>query len=308
MLDSKLLQTLASVIETNGFERAAAQLGVTQSAVSQRIKQLEVMVGQPLLVRSQPLEPTAAGKTLLQHYKQIKLLELDLMQHLRPEAGSSTLNMLSIGVDADSLSSWLMPALLPLIKQYGLQLRMLPAELLADPDAKQDSTHLCGWLSHDSTTTHGSQCQHLGMIRYHCVCTPAYHQNHFADGLTPSALAQAHAVVLHGQPTRHAGYLQHMAAYQGSFPFSSMPTPDAMLGFIKAGLGYGLIPQALLDNLAENTGLVVVGAPLHLPLYWHHWRAEPAIARILGEALLAARQVQRDEHHHPSTAEATGND
>ena len=296
MLDSKLLQTLASVIETNGFERAAAQLGVTQSAVSQRIKQLEVMVGQPLLVRSQPLEPTAAGKTLLQHYKQIKLLELDLMQHLKPEAGISTLNMLSIGADADSLSSWLMQALLPLIKQYALQLRILPGEHLADPATRQNSTHLCGWLSHDGTTTHGSQCLHLGMIRYQCVCTPAYRESHFADGVTPSSLPHAHAVVLHGQQARHADYLQTLAAYQGSFPFSSMPTPDTMFDFIQAGLGYGLIPQEFLDHVAANAELVTLGAPLHLPLYWHHWRAEPAIARALGEALLAARQARHDEH------------
>ncbi len=308
MLDSKLLQTLASVIETNGFERAAAQLGVTQSAVSQRIKQLEVMVGRPLLVRSQPLEPTAAGKTLLQHYKQIKLLELDLMQHLKPQADISTMNMLSIGADADSLSSWLMPALLPLIKQHELQLRILPGEHLTDPATRQNSAHLCGWLSHDSTTAHGSQCQDLGMVRYQCVCTPAYRQSHFPDGMTPTSLAHAHAVVLHDQQTRHADYLQQLVGYQGGFPFSSMPTPDAMLDFIHTGLGYGLIPQEFLDHMAENDRLVTLGAPLHLPLYWHHWRAEPAIARALGEALLAARQVRHDEHSKRSAGVIARND
>ncbi|WP_256061198.1 LysR family transcriptional regulator, partial [Klebsiella pneumoniae] len=35
-----------------GFERAAQKLCITQSAVSQRIKQLENMFGQPLLVRT----------------------------------------------------------------------------------------------------------------------------------------------------------------------------------------------------------------------------------------------------------------
>jgi LysR family transcriptional regulator (chromosome initiation inhibitor) len=308
MLDSKLLQTLASVIETNGFERAAAQLGVTQSAVSQRIKQLEVMVGQPLLVRSQPLEPTAAGKSLLQHYKQIKLLELDLMQHLKPEPGNSTLNMLSIGADADSLSSWLLPALLPLVKQQGLQLRILPGEQVTDPANALNSGHLCGWLSHDSTTMHGSQCQHLGEILYQCVCTHAFRESHFPDGMNASSLAHAHAVILHGQQTRHAGYLYQRTAYQGCFPFSSMPTPDAMLDFIQAGLGYGLLPHAFLEQAANHASLVNLGAPLHLPLYWHHWRAEPAIARALGEALLAARQVRHDEHSKVSAGVIARND
>jgi len=172
MLDSKLLLTLASVIETNGFERAAAQLGITQSAVSQRIKQLESLLGQPLLIRSQPIEATSVGKTLLQHYKQIKMLELDLMQHLKPESRDGVLNILSIGADADSLSSWLIPALLPLMHQHDLQLRILPSEHLPDPATAQCPAHLCGWLSHSSTTIHGSQCLYLGDIMPHRWLAP----------------------------------------------------------------------------------------------------------------------------------------
>ncbi|EPN46153.1 chromosome replication initiation inhibitor protein, partial [Pseudomonas syringae pv. actinidiae ICMP 18807] len=41
MFDYKLLSALAAVIEQAGFERAAQVLGLSQSAISQRIKLLE---------------------------------------------------------------------------------------------------------------------------------------------------------------------------------------------------------------------------------------------------------------------------
>lgn len=40
LFDYKLLAALAAVVEQGGFERAAQALGLSQSAVSQRIKQL----------------------------------------------------------------------------------------------------------------------------------------------------------------------------------------------------------------------------------------------------------------------------
>lgn len=45
--DYRTLQALDAVIRERGFERAAQKLCITQSAVSQRIKQLENMFGQP---------------------------------------------------------------------------------------------------------------------------------------------------------------------------------------------------------------------------------------------------------------------
>lgn len=61
MFDYKLLAALGAVVEQGGFERAAQLLGLSQSAVSQRIKLLETRVGQPVLVRSTPQRPPNWG-------------------------------------------------------------------------------------------------------------------------------------------------------------------------------------------------------------------------------------------------------
>ena len=78
MLDYKLLAALAAVVEQAGFERAAQALGLSQSAVSQRIKLLEARVGQPVLVRALPPVPTEIGRRLLNHVQQVRLLERDI--------------------------------------------------------------------------------------------------------------------------------------------------------------------------------------------------------------------------------------
>ena len=74
MLDAKHLQALAAVITEQSFEKAARALFLTQSAVSQRIRQLEEQVGQMLVVRSVPVRPTPAGMAVLRHDRQLAVL------------------------------------------------------------------------------------------------------------------------------------------------------------------------------------------------------------------------------------------
>ena len=59
------LRTLESVVRLRGFGRAAEELNVTQSAVSQHVKSLEEWLGHKLLNRKHQLtEPTEAGERL----------------------------------------------------------------------------------------------------------------------------------------------------------------------------------------------------------------------------------------------------
>lgn len=48
--DPDALECLAAIVEEGGFERAAVRLSITQSAVSQRLRSLEVQVGTVLRI------------------------------------------------------------------------------------------------------------------------------------------------------------------------------------------------------------------------------------------------------------------
>lgn len=70
------LRALAAVVRTGSFTAAAAELGYTQSAVSQQVSALEQEVGQRLLER-RPVRPTPAGARLAEHAARI-LLRVDV--------------------------------------------------------------------------------------------------------------------------------------------------------------------------------------------------------------------------------------
>ena len=62
------VRVLAAVDDSGSYSRAAAALGVTQSAVSQHVAALERLVGQPLVEpRSRPVQLTVAGRVLAEH-------------------------------------------------------------------------------------------------------------------------------------------------------------------------------------------------------------------------------------------------
>ena len=106
MFDYKLLAALAAVIEQGGFERAAQVLGLSQSAISQRIKLLEARVGQPVLVRATPPSPTEVGRQLLNHVQQVRLLERDLQRQVPALDEEGMPERLRIALNADSLATW----------------------------------------------------------------------------------------------------------------------------------------------------------------------------------------------------------
>ncbi|MBC9895173.1 LysR family transcriptional regulator, partial [Salmonella enterica subsp. enterica serovar Panama] len=108
--DYRTLQALDAVIRERGFERAAQKLCITQSAVSQRIKQLENMFGQPLLVRTVPPRPTEQGQKLLALLRQVELLE---EEWLGDEQTGSTPLLLSLAGNADRPGARLPPAPAP---------------------------------------------------------------------------------------------------------------------------------------------------------------------------------------------------
>ena len=65
-LDVESLRTLIAVLDRGGMTRAAQHLGVSQSAVSWKIKRLEQRVGHPLLIRDgHDLRPTREGRVVL---------------------------------------------------------------------------------------------------------------------------------------------------------------------------------------------------------------------------------------------------
>src|ERR1700744_3795999 len=62
------LLTWVALVQTGSVSEASRKLGISQAAVSQRVKLLEEIFGTSLLDRtSRPAHPTAAGDRLFEH-------------------------------------------------------------------------------------------------------------------------------------------------------------------------------------------------------------------------------------------------
>lgn len=93
-MDTQNFKTLIAVIELGSFSKAASELCVTQSAVSQRIKLMEERYGHTLVDRSgQAPHPTNAGLIVRKIAEQILKLEKNLEIELK---GLSSKNRLSL--------------------------------------------------------------------------------------------------------------------------------------------------------------------------------------------------------------------
>jgi len=136
IFDPHALECLAAIVEEGSFDRAAVRLSITQSAVSQRLRTLEMQAGAVLIVRTRPLKATSAGRYLLKHALQLRLLRADLdrdLQALAPREAHSVQGQerMAIAVNADSIATWVLPAL------QGLAQSGMALEIITDD---QDST------------------------------------------------------------------------------------------------------------------------------------------------------------------------
>ena len=98
-IDIESLRTLRAVVDTGSFTLAADALGMTQSAVSHKVKRLEERVGLDLVVRGAVVTATADGADLLRFADRIVGAHDEAVAHLtRSELeGSLTLGSNVIG-------------------------------------------------------------------------------------------------------------------------------------------------------------------------------------------------------------------
>ncbi len=114
------LQTLAQVAESGSFLAAAGKLGLTQPAVSLRIRELEQLVGMRLIERvGRKAAPTTAGKTLLGYVKQIDHTLDEALRSLARQSGSVS-GQVRLGTGATACIYLLPPVLRALKSRYPL--------------------------------------------------------------------------------------------------------------------------------------------------------------------------------------------
>ena len=272
MFDYKLLSALAAVVEQAGFERAAHVLGLSQSAVSQRIKLLEARVGQPVLVRAVPPTPTDIGRRLLNHVQQVRLLERDLQGQVPALDEEGLPERLRIALNADSLATWWAEA----IGEFCAQRAMLLDLVVEDQDVglkRMRAGDVAACVCGSERPVSGARSLALGAMRYRALASPAFMARYFAQGIDQHSLRQAPAIVFGPDDLLQHRYLASLGV-EGSFVHHLCPSSEGFIRLTEAGLGWGLMPELHVQEHLASRALVelVPGRAIDVPLYWHHWR------------------------------------
>ena len=133
MFDALLLKTFVTVVDEDGFSRAAQKLHLTQSAVSGHVRRLEEQIGKPLLTRTtRSQQLTADGERLVSYARTILALNRDAWTDLTRTPFHGRLR---IGVSEDFVEPRLLRTVQDFAAQYpGMKIEVqvnIPGTLLA---------------------------------------------------------------------------------------------------------------------------------------------------------------------------------
>ena len=139
--DLHALEIASVVIERGSMSASAAQLGLTQSAVSQAVKRAEAQLEVALIHRERrPLVPTEAGRLLLDHIKDITIRAERAIEDIRAAAFQPERQDLRIGM-VDTFASSVGPALTRDLIEGALALRVSAFSGLAYSHAQALKDH-----------------------------------------------------------------------------------------------------------------------------------------------------------------------
>ena len=296
-LDYRALAVLDAVVTQGSFEKAALALGISQPAVSQRIKALEDAAGRLLIVRGQPAVATGLGQRLVSHHRNVKLMEAALDIDL---GNKVSMPEIGLAVDAASLATWFPLSLQPLLSPPRCQLHVQQAERAMALHLVQEGSVFGSVVAGEADPGRaarvampgGPEVKPLGVLRYVCVATPVFAGHWFGDGFALDAAQLAPAVV--SDADMMAGFLRDVLSLKGPYPHHTMPPSAASLECLHGSLAYGLMPLPQVARALDDGRLVDL-APGHyvdVTLHWHAWKLDTPFTRALDEQIVAtARRV-----------------
>lgn len=283
--DREHLATLLAVVEEGTLDAAARRLRITPSAVSQRLKAFEESVGRVLLVRTKPARPTEPGEALVRMARQLALLEHEADQALG--TGSEGVTTIPIAVNADSMSTWILPALERVSRAHPTVFEL----------HRDDQDHTAGWLAAGTVMgavtsqrepVPGCTSTPLGRMTYRPRAAPAFAERWFPSAPDAASLAVAPVVVFDAKDQLQAIYAKRVARRPVDPPRHLVPASADFALAVRLGLGWGMLP----DEQAEGTVLLDETRQVDVALHWQQWNLRsPLLDAVAAEVVATGREV-----------------
>ncbi len=255
------LKAFAAVARHKSFTRAAAELGLTQSAVSRSVRELEEEIDQRLFDRTtRQVELTDAGQHLSQRI--CHLIE-EVEQTLRESHGASRPSQGMVQIATDPvLSSMSVPAWLAGCRKAW------PAIAIHLKDRSQESVlqsvrsgEVDFGIATDPQSSDDLYCEPLCIDPYHAVL-PAQHPLALLDAIAWGDLCNANVLTLDQQCGMQPAVekaLSNNHVRTGSLQL--LGHFAAVFGMVALGLGIGVVPSRAQAGASSGGGHAATAAP-----------------------------------------------
>lgn len=286
MIDYEAIRALEAILEYQSFEKASKSIGITQSAITQRIQGFESFLGERLLIRKTPYKPTATGQAYLGLLRKVKILESEI------ESNSSNKPIIKIAINRDSLDLYF----LDIISDKECA-EAFALEIIADNQdntleyLKSGQVDMC--ISSESKAIPKHVSTHIGDMEYCLVCSPQFHMKYFKNKTTKEILANAPLVIFDKNDKLQHNFLKENYGVEPMSSISQMPSVQSFKIAIIGGYGYGFVP--LLDiqqELKQKKVLEIFPSKkLKVPLYLHQWEYQKDYIKMFTKKLLKASEI-----------------
>jgi LysR family transcriptional regulator (chromosome initiation inhibitor) len=283
---SEHLVTLRALVDEGTFEAAAQRLHMTQSAVSQRIKQLERTAGQVLVQRTTPVTTTAAGDVVLRYARQVQLLADDAAVELGQGGAEGPGTSIAVAVNADSLATWFLEALAALPPEVGAVFDLHREDQVNTTSLLRSGTVLAAVTS-TREPLQGCSSEPLGLMRYRAVASPGYVDRWLGGVPRMGRVDAAPMLDFDRSDQLQRGFLVASLGYDPRPPRTFVPSSADFARAARLGLGWGLLPEAQCLDLLDDGSLVELapGEHVDLALYWQRWALSSRLLDTLTESV-----------------------
>jgi LysR family transcriptional regulator, chromosome initiation inhibitor len=300
------LRAFIAVIDGGTFEAAARELQVTPSAISQRLKALELAVGRVLVQRVKPVRTTASGETVLRFARQIALLENDTLTALDAQRGATDatgqpdgndrFTSIPLVVNSDSLATWALPALARVQASHRVTFDLFREDQDYSTARLRDGSVMAA-ITSASEPVQGCVVRALGRMRYRPMANRQFAEAWFPGGVNAENLGRAPVVIYDRTDDLQDRYLRLHAGQGARPPRHFIPASSEFASAVCLGLGWGMLPDAQIAQIAQreaSDALIEIdpGAFMDVPLYWQQWKLHSPLLAAVADAIEATAAEQ----------------
>ncbi|MEU1039866.1 LysR family transcriptional regulator [Streptomyces sp. NPDC005551] len=288
-METQLIRTFLTVVRTENFTVAAAELHLSQSTVTAQVKALEKLLGVQLFDRMpRGARPTAAARRLAPEAGAV----LEAEARLRAAAADSEPSGTVAVAAGDTLCSAHLPHVIVALRRShpNIAVHLFPAGTQAAVEGLRSGRLDLALLLEDSVAFPGLTASVIATEPLSLVGPPGHPLASLRKPADWPRLAEED-VFLHEEgcsySDRIAGLLQ--AASGARTRLTRLGSSEAVRNCVMAGLGISILPAAAVENALREERLTVIRGPalpdVSVQLVRHGERWTSPAVRVVVEAL-----------------------